>query len=167
MIEIILFIILLVILIFCLKKENYQYETLYNAYELPFSGDSFIAAGKRPSLGHYLRTDQDGSQESLIQQEYTNIRLKNDPCNICMVKCLNPTSVAYRDKKKLEIVNMCRGFCEQECAGRDDIDAIIEEARSESRKQLRHNIYNHEDYTPNVFNYFDQGGWRDFPEWME
>jgi hypothetical protein len=166
MLEIILIVILFMILFFCLKKENYQYETLYNAYNTSFSGDSFIAAGKRPVLGHYLRLNQDGSRQSLIEQEYTNKRLKGDICNVCMVKCLNPTSIIYKDKKKIDIVNMCIGFCEQECVGKD-MDAIIQEAKIESQNQLRHDIHHHEDYTPNVFNYFDQGGWREFPEWME
>lgn len=164
MLELLLIVFIIIIFWIFLKKENYQYATLYNAYELPFTGDSFIAAGSRPVLGHYVRLSQDDGQ-SLIEQEYENKRIKGDICNVCMVKCLNPTSVVYKDKKKSEIIKMCANFCKKECVGRD-MNAIAQEAGDISEDQLKHDIYHHERYTPNVFNYFDQGGWRDFPEWM-
>jgi hypothetical protein len=45
---------------FLFKKENYNhYDTLYQAYTVPYQDLTFISAGQRPALGHYLRVDDD------------------------------------------------------------------------------------------------------------
>jgi len=164
--EIIILVILFIVifLFITFRKEGYtHYEDMYQAYEIPFSGDTFIASGERPALGHYLRlTEYDG--QSPILFEYENKRLKNNPCNVCMVKCLNPTSLIYKDKK--DALKKCEGYCKNECLG-TDVEKIFQEAEIESENQLTHDVYKQENYIFAPQNYYIQGGWYELPEWME
>lgn len=171
----ILLVLIFILILYISQKENYtKYDTLYQAYEVPYTGDTFIAAGDRPALGHYLRLDNTPP----FMSEYEDKQLKQDPCNICMIKCLNPTSLIY--KKKSDALDKCLGYCTEECKGKD-ADKIIQDAIIESKDQLKHDTFGDgrnfegantsfnvfENYNSAPQNYYIQGGWQTLPEWME
>lgn len=134
MIKIILcFIIIFLIIIILCSKENYRYENMYQAYEIPFIENAFIASGTRPAVGDYLRTADYDQSPVLVQ--YENEMINSDSCNICLVNCLNPTSLLYKNKK--DSLNKCIGYCKEECKN-TDINKLIENVKKESKDQLYH-----------------------------
>lgn len=158
------FIIIILFFVFVLwiflKKENYTtYDTLYQAYTVPYQDMTFISAGERPALGHYLRLYNDEGL-SPLRNEYIDKELKADPCNRCMVHCLNPTTLIYGD----EALGMCKQFCNKDC--KNASLGLLEDAFMESRYQLRHDK-NHEHYENIPSSYYDQGGWEDYPPWFQ
>lgn len=163
MIQLIAFIVILIFLFYFLYSRNETYTTydnLYQAYTVPYMDLTFIAAGDRPALGHYLRlADNDGL--SPMRNEYEDKFFKYNKCNRCMVHCLNPTSLLYND----EALGLCKEFCGEECSGKN-VEEIIEDSFIESKMQMRHNK-SHEQYDNVPVSYYYQGGWTEYPSWFE
>src|SRR5690606_34190172 len=96
----------------------------------------FIASGGRPALGDYLRTSEFDQPPLLVK--YENEMINNDSCNVCLVNCLNPTSLLYKNKK--EDLEKCTGYCQDECKY-SDVQSMISEVKQESKDQMAKNKF--------------------------
>lgn len=131
----IIFIILIIYILF-FSKEKYRYTNMYQAYEVPFIDMQFIASGTRPALGDYLRTSDFDQSPILVQ--YENEKINNDSCNICLVNCLNPVSLLYKNKK--DALQKCVTYCQDECK-HSDVQDMINEVKLESKDQMAQNRF--------------------------